>query len=161
MVQKILQPICFCICIFHRDSIILLNKLIILSEGARIEFKVSGFSHSFDYMLCDVRHPDPDSFRIIMNDAYLWRNTDNDFLTSDQMAAELLKCKDYQDIIDVLGTPNTIKEWELTVEYEYIYETFPEKGEPRYFIVRTSGAKGTVISCSLYGSSSKLIRNVL
>lgn len=139
-----------------------LNRIMILDEGARLNFKINGSVKTFKYMLCEIEYADPDSYRIIGNDPVLWNPKARSPVTEDQMKDIINNCEDYSDLTGKLGEPDALSEFRMNSEYLYYYEAPSVDGDPRYYCVRTSGteAGGTIETCSVYGKGGKEISSL-
>ncbi|SCW50799.1 protein of unknown function [Ruminococcaceae bacterium YRB3002] len=147
-------------CKTNKDLIGVYN-LVIMSEGARAEFNLTGEKKEYSSLLCDMTYVDHDSIRIIGNDAFMWDSDGSEIRTADQVKEILDGCVDYDDMVAALGQPGASREMDSHLKYEYYYEIAAEGDSKRYVCINTDGARGGITSCYIYGQGDRTLGSLI
>lgn len=132
-----------------------INKIVILDETSRAVFISTKTVKSFEHALCDIDQTGIE-YRRIGGDYYVWKaNRETPWKVLEVINA-LRPCKNYDDVVKALGTPNASVKGDKTSRY--FYEGIAEDGKPRYYcitVIDYDNRDRSWISCSIWDNDNR------
>ena len=139
------------------DEYMGINELRLQNAGARARVN-SGIIGSDSDIVCEIEDYDPQSVKIIRNNAYVWYETDEPVRTRDEVYDIISRCDgDAEMIMEQLGRSNAVFE-ENSFMTVYYYKMQPD-GDQELFLCVEKGEHTNNIY--IYGNGNETIENLM